>query len=176
MVAEEPEEVRTAALLWVLAVAAGIFEVLLVAADAFSGGAVPLLALVAGAVVRLMVAACVGTLLGPLRRGNPYARALLAFIGVAGVLVDPMTWQPVVFHVDWATLSRGAHLFAMAAAMTLMFNQKLRVYYRGRPQWTSPEGLPQSLAAHEQPAREQVPVPREEHAVNGPARLLQARP
>ena len=138
MVAEEPEEVRTAALLWVFAVAAGIFEVILAAMDAVSGGATPLRAVVAGTVVRLMVAACVGTLLGPLRRGNPYARALLAFVGVAGALVDPMTWQPVVLHVDWATLSRGAHLLAMAAALTLMFNQRLRVYYRGRPLWTAP--------------------------------------
>lgn len=176
MVAEEPEEVRMAALLWVLAVAAGVFEVVLAAGDAVSGGGTPLRAVVAGTVVRLMVAACIGTLLGPLRRGNPYARTLLAFVGVAGALVDPMTWQPVVFHVDWATLSRGAHLFAMAAAMTLMFDRKLRVYYRGRPQWTSPERLPQPVAAHEQPAREQVPVSREEHPVNAPARLLQARP
>jgi hypothetical protein len=176
MVAEEPEEVRVAALLWVCGVAAGVFEVALAAMSAVSSGDAPDKAVIAGAVVRLMVAACVGALLGPLRRGNPYARALLAFVGVAGTLVDPMTWQAVTFQVDWAFLSRAGHLFALSAATILMFSQKLRLYFQARPQWTSAERLPHALAPHQQPPRQQISVAREEHPVNGPTRLLQARP
>jgi hypothetical protein len=138
----EPREVRASALLWLVAVAAGLFETGLVV---LFGGHGVTGDIVAGALLRLVVFAFVGVLIAYLRRGHNWARLCLAvLLGVFGTLslvVGPIQWlaaghSPVlaIAHASLFTwlfaLSRIGHVSAVLGALVLMFRPAANAYFR----------------------------------------------
>jgi hypothetical protein len=191
----EPNEVTAAALLWLIAVAAGVFETGLAALDAVSGGAGLDAEFVRGALLRLVAFAAVGVLIAELRRGRAWARLSLAvFLGGFGTistLVGPVRWllegHPLTTALEsgptLAALSRAVHLAAMVAALVMMFRPAANAYFHSGRRLAGPplvarrpEDLPHSAAPHQQPPRQQMPVAGEEDPVDRPARLRQPRP
>jgi hypothetical protein len=71
----EPREVRASALLWLVAVAAGLFETGLVVLFGGNGGSRFTGDIIAGALLRLVVFAFVGVFIAYLRRGRNWARS-----------------------------------------------------------------------------------------------------
>ena len=138
----EPREVRASALLWLVAVAAGVFETGLVVL--FSGHDLTR-DMVAGALVRLVVFAFVGFLISYLRRGRNWARLSLAVLlgcfGTLSLVIGPVQWLAAGHSLPYAiqhmtpmsglfALSRIGHVTAVLAAMVLMFRPAANAYFR----------------------------------------------
>jgi len=138
----EPREVHASALLWLIAVAAGVFETGLVVL--FSGHDLTR-DLVAGALMRLAVFAFVGFLISYLRRGRNWARLSLAVLlgcfGTLSLVIGPVQWLAAGHSLPYAiqhmtllsglfALSRIGHLAAVLAAMVLMFRPAANAYFR----------------------------------------------
>jgi hypothetical protein len=155
----EPREVRASALLWLVAVAAGLFEtglVVLFGGHHFTGE------VSAGALLRLVVFAFVGVLIAYLRRGRNWARLCLAFLlGIAGTLsliIGPAQWLAAghspalaIEHADLSTwlfaLSRIGHVSAVLGALVLMFRPAANAYFRRSTVDRTPGAAPTPLGA-----------------------------
>jgi hypothetical protein len=138
----EPGEVRASALLWLVAVAAGVFEtglVVLFGGHPFTGD------IIAGALLRLVVFALVGVFIAYLRRGRDWARWCLAVgLGVFGTLslvIGPIEWlaagNSLPAAIEHTTLysglfaaSRIGHTAAVLGALVLMFRPAANAYFR----------------------------------------------
>jgi uncharacterized membrane protein YidH (DUF202 family) len=145
MPSDEPREVKISALLWLIAVAAGLFETGLAVLRALShdsaldgGGA-------GGTLARLLVYLVAGVLIGHLRRGRDWARSALAVllggIGALPLVLGAVRWLFAGHHVleilndtDQVSmlfaLTRLAHLAAVIAALLFMFEPKANAYFR----------------------------------------------
>jgi hypothetical protein len=138
----EPREVRASALLWLAAVAAGLFEtglVVLYGSQGFTG------AIIAGVLLRLVVFAVVGVLIAYLRRGRNWARLSLAILlgvfGTLSLIIGPIEWlaagNSLPTAIEHATLSswlfaisRIGHVSAVLGAFVLMFRPGANAYFR----------------------------------------------
>ncbi|WP_101789238.1 hypothetical protein [Nonomuraea indica] len=144
--ADPPPVVRTAAMLWLFAVAAGAFEATLMVTGALADGAA-LGGLLPGIAFRLAVFTAAVLLALRMRAGAGWARWTLAVtLGVFGTLslvVEPARWlldggsvaaalaeAGVVDLVFMA--SRSLHLLAVLGAVTLMFQPRSNAYFRDR--------------------------------------------
>ena len=142
---EEPQEIKTSALLWLIAVAAGMFETGLTVLDAMSGGPGLTGPMLVGVLFRLAIFGTVGVLIADLRLGRNWSRVTLAvLVGGAATLslvVGPAQWlaaghspMEAVRAADLiSTLvagSRAAHLSAAAGALILMFRPAANAYFR----------------------------------------------
>jgi hypothetical protein len=140
-----PPIVRTSAILWIGAVAAGAFETVLAVIGMFSDGSATAGALISGVGLRLVVFGTAIFLALRLRQGRNWARwALAVLLGVFGLLsmvVEPVQWllagHSIVEAVSGAHAmdllfggSRLAHVLAVLAAMVLMFQPKANGYFR----------------------------------------------
>lgn len=145
-----PGSVRTAFVLWIVAIAAGVFETALVVAEALSGGSIPggsisTAGLVAGVGVRLLVFAVALYVALQMRLGKNWARLTLAIgLGVLGTLslvVGPISWlaagNSVVEFLARAgpvTLlfasSRLVHTASVLSALVFMFLPTSNAYFR----------------------------------------------
>jgi hypothetical protein len=145
-----PGSVRTAFLLWIVAVAAGVFETTLVVAEALSGGSISggsisTAGLVAGVGVRLVVFAAAVYVASRMRLGKNWARLTLAIgLGVIGTLslaVGPISWLAAghsvvefLAHAGAMTLlfasSRLVHTVSVLAALVFMFLPTSNAYFR----------------------------------------------
>ncbi len=138
-----PCPVRTAAILWAVAVAAGVFETVLAIAGLLGERPVPVGELVAGMGVRLVAFGVAGYLVVQLLRGRNWARwaltLLLGVLGTASLLIDPIRWLSegdelgdtlAAFTVaDWLfAASRAVHLGAVGAALVSMFRPAANRY------------------------------------------------
>ncbi|MFC4121346.1 hypothetical protein [Nonomuraea zeae] len=142
--AELPPIVHTAATLWLVAIAAGVFETVLMVVSLLAEGAA-LGDLLPGVGFRLAVFAGAIFLALRLRRGQNWARWTLAgTLGVLGTLslvMEPVQWllnggsiAEVVAGADalwWVfATSRTLHVVAVLGAVTLMFQPRANAYFR----------------------------------------------
>jgi hypothetical protein len=141
----EPREVRTSAFLWLVAVAAGIFETGLVVIARVGDGQGLSSDLMSGVLLRLAVFTIAGILIVYLRQGRNWARLSLALLlGVLGTLslvIGPVEWllqgHALVDAARNASLttvlfasSRVTHVTAVLSATFFMFRPGAAGYFR----------------------------------------------
>ncbi|NUW37392.1 hypothetical protein HTZ77_39235 [Nonomuraea sp. SMC257] len=144
---QAPPVVLAATSLWLFAVAAGVFEAVLIVTQMLSSGTAfgELLPQIA---FRLGVFAAAVFLALRLRAGRNWARLTLAVgLGIFGTLslvIEPARWLLGGGSIGdalaaWAPMdfafagSRILHLLAVLGAVTLMFQPRANAFFRGRP-------------------------------------------
>ncbi|EHR62827.1 hypothetical protein SaccyDRAFT_4004 [Saccharomonospora cyanea NA-134] len=152
-----PRPVRTAAILWVVAIAAGVFETVLAIVGLLGERPVPFGELVTGAGVRLVVFVVAGCLVVRLLGGRNWARwaltLLLGMLGGASLLIDPVRWLldgndlgetlAAFAAADWLfAVSRVVHLGAVVAALVSMFRPESNRYLTATTHGEAACGLP----------------------------------
>ena len=140
--------VRTAFVLWMIAIGAGVFETVLAVINRFAEGSVSPGEIVVGVGVRLAVFVVAGFLAIRMRQGRHWARLALALLlGVVGTLslvIDPIQWllagnslNAAVADLTLTDLlfatSRIVHLGAVLGAMVSMFRPDANTYFRTMP-------------------------------------------
>ncbi|MGH4029019.1 hypothetical protein ACQB60_08820 [Actinomycetota bacterium Odt1-20B] len=147
-----PAPVHAAFVLWLVAVAAGVFETAVAVVDRATGADGSLGALAGGVALRMAVFSAAVLLAVQLRRGRNWARCALAVgLGVFGtlsLLIGPVQWLAdghdigdTVTDLSVADVLFGAsrvlHLAAVLTAVVLMFRPAANAYFKratpGRP-------------------------------------------
>jgi hypothetical protein len=200
---EEPQEIKTSAMLWLIAVAAGVFETGLTVLDAMSVGPGLSGAMLGGVLFRLAIFGTVGALLADLRLGRHRSRMTLALLaggaGTLSLVIGPAQWlaaghspMEAVRAIDLiSTLVAGsqvANLSAAIGATVLMFRPAANAYFRPlhsglsmmvrRPYLDQVDAvwLPHAAAPDQQLAGQQMAIAGEEHPVDRAPSLLQPWP
>jgi hypothetical protein len=140
-----PPQLQASYRLWLVAVAAGLFETALVVVDATSGEVGSTAAVAVGVAVRLLAFTGLVALAVQLRRGRNWARVALALLygglGTLSLVIGPVTWlaeggslTDAVAGADLGSVlfaaSRVVHLGAVMAALVLMFHPAANAYLR----------------------------------------------
>ena len=140
-----PRQLRDSFRLWLLAVAAGLFETALVVADATDGDVGSAAQVTVGVAVRLLVFTAAVYLAAQLRQGKQWARVALAVglggIGTLSLVIGPVTWlaeggslADTAAAADLGSVlfaaSRVVPLGAVIAALILMFHPAASAYIR----------------------------------------------
>jgi hypothetical protein len=143
--ARPPRQLRASFWLWLVAVAAGLFETTLVAIDATAGEIGSAAEVTVGVAVRLLAFTALVYLAIWLRRGRNWARIALAVLyggfGTLSLLIGPVTWLAEGGSLADATAaadlgsvlfaaSRIVHVAAIIAALILMFHPAANAYIR----------------------------------------------
>ena len=134
-----PEAVRLSFVLWLVAIAAGVFETGLVVATGGAGDDV-----VSGVAVRCLAFALAAWAAFRMRAGSRGARALLAVglgvLGLSSLLLGPVTWlldghrlaeaMDGASASDWLFLaSRCLHVSAVLAALVAMYRPSANAFF-----------------------------------------------
>lgn len=142
---DPPPVIQTAAMLWLVAVAFGALETVLVVSGQLYTGASTLAGLLPQVAIRLAVFAGAAFLALRLKAGANWARLTLAVtLGVFGTLslvIGPVQWllaggsiAEAVAGADAMGLifaaSRILHVVAVLGAVTLMFQPRANAYFR----------------------------------------------
>jgi hypothetical protein len=140
-----PKQVQASYRLWLVAVAAGVFETALVVVEATSGAVGSAAEVAVGVAVRLLVFTAAVYLAARLRTGRNWARVALAVllggIGTLSLVIGPVTWlteggsfADALAAADLGSVlfaaSRVVHLGAVIAAVLLMFHPAANAYVR----------------------------------------------
>jgi hypothetical protein len=140
-----PTQLQVSYLLWLLAVAAGVFETALVVVDATDGDVGSATQVAVGVAVRLLVFTGLVYLAAQLRQGRNWARVALAVLyggfGTLSLVIGPVTWlaeggslADAVAAAGFGSVlfaaSRAVHLGAVIAALLLMFHPAANAYLR----------------------------------------------
>ena len=140
-----PTQLQASFRLWLLAVAAGLFETVLVVVDATNGEVGSAAEVAVGVAVRLLIFTGAVYLATRLRQGRNWARVALAVllggIGTLSLVIGPVTWlaeggslTDAVAAADLGSVlfaaSRVVHLGAVIAALILMFHPAVNAYIR----------------------------------------------
>ena len=141
-----PGEVRTSVALWLAAIAAALFETVLVVVEVVSGhSALSTDGVIVGVGMRLLVFGAVVYVASRMLRGRNWARLTLAVglgvIGTLSIVIGPVSWLAAGHSVgeflaraDLMGLlfasSRVVHLIAVFAALVLMFRPAANDYFR----------------------------------------------
>ena len=143
--AARPRQLRASFWLWLIAVAAGLFETTLVVIDAAAGEVGSAAEVAVGVVIRLVAFTGLVYLAAQLRQGRNWARIALAVLyggfGTLSLVIGPVTWlaeggslADAMAAADLGSVlfaaSRLAHLGAIIAAMVLMFHPTTNAYIR----------------------------------------------
>ena len=159
-----PDDVRVSFVLWLAAVAAGVFETILAIIEAVSGhSALGIGGVIVGVSMRLLIFSVVVYVASRMLRGRNWARFVLAIgLGVFGTLsivIGPVSWLAeghtigeFLAGADLMLLlfasSRVVHLIAVFGALVLMFRPAANEYFRAArsartlaPGRTMPDGL-----------------------------------
>jgi hypothetical protein len=143
--ARPPSQLRASFWLWLLAVAAGLFETTLVVVDATAGGVGSAAEVAVGVGVRLLAFTGLVYLATRLRQGRNWARIALAVLygglGTLSLVSGPVAWladggsvTDAIASADlgWVLFaaSRLVHLVAIIAALILMFHPAANAYIR----------------------------------------------
>lgn len=139
-----PTEVRTSFLLWLTAIAAGVFETVVVILDALAGpggGS----GLIAGVALRLAVFLVAIHVITQMALGRNWARITLAVLlgglGTLSLVVGPMQWLAAGHSLPDALAgagpvsllfgtSRVVHVVAVLTATAYMFRPAANRYFR----------------------------------------------
>jgi hypothetical protein len=140
-----PRQLRASFWLWLLAVAAGLFETTLVVVDATAGQVGSAAGVAVGVGVRLLAFTGLVYLAALMRQGRNWARIVLAALyggfGTLSLVSGPVTWladggsvTDAMASADLAAVlfagSRLVHLGAVIAALILMFHPAANAYIR----------------------------------------------
>ena len=141
-----PNDVRASFVLWLAAVAAGVFETILAIIEAVSRhSALGTGGVIVGVSIRLLIFTVVVYVASRMLRGRNWARFVLAIgLGVFGTLsivIGPVSWLgeghtigEFLVGADLMLLlfasSRVVHLIAVFAALVLMFRPAANDYFR----------------------------------------------
>ena len=141
-----PNDVRASFVLWLAAVAAGVFETILVIIEAVSGQlALGIGGVIAGVSMRLLIFSVVVYVASQMLRGRNWARFVLAIglgvLGTLSIVIGPVSWLAeghtigeFLAGADLMVLlfasSRVVHLMAVFAALVLMFRPAANDYFR----------------------------------------------
>jgi hypothetical protein len=140
-----PKQLQASYRLWLVAVAAGVFETALVVVDATDGEVGSPAAVAVGVAVRMLVFTGLVYLAAQLRQGRNWARVALAVLygglGTLSLVIGPVTWlaeggslADAVAAADLGSAlfaaSRVVHLGAVIAALVLMFHPAANAYLR----------------------------------------------
>jgi len=141
-----PREVQASFVLWLIAVAAGVFETALAIIEALSGDlGLDTTGVIVGVGIRLIIFAAAIYVASRMRLGKNWARFVLAIglgvIGTLSIVIGPVSWLAEghsvgEFFADAGTMtllfasSRAAHLLAVLAALVLMFLPAANNYFR----------------------------------------------
>jgi hypothetical protein len=143
--ARPPRQLQASFWFWLVAVAAGLFETILVVIDATAAEVGSAAEVAVGVTVRLLAFTGLVYLAVRLRQGRNWARLALAVLyGVFGTLslvIGPVTWlaegrsvADAMAAADLGSLlfaaSRLVHLAAIIAALILMFHPATNAYIR----------------------------------------------
>ena len=157
-----PTQLQISYWLWLLAVAAGVFETVLVVVDATDGEVGSANQVAVGVAVRLLVFTGLVYLAAQLRQGRNWARVALAVlyggIGTLSLVVGPVTWlaeggslADAVAAADLGSVlfaaSRAVHLGAVIAALLLMFHPAANAYLRATTRAAARRGTQQEAKA-----------------------------
>ena len=145
--ARPPGLLRASFWLWLLAVAAGLFETTLVVVEATAGDVGPVAKVALGVTVRLLAFTGLVYLAARLRQGRNWARIALAVLyggfGTLSLVIGPVSWLAeggslagTMAAADLGSVlfaaSRLVHLGAIIAALILMFHPATNAYIRAR--------------------------------------------
>ncbi|MCX4671345.1 hypothetical protein OG453_32470 [Streptomyces sp. NBC_01381] len=140
-----PPPVHTAFALWITAVAAGVFEMVLAVGGLIADGDTTAGEIAGGLVVRMTVFSAAVLLAVQLRRGRNWARWVLAVglggFGTASLVVGPVQWladghAPLDAFRDLGVVdalfgaSRVLHLSAVLGALVLMFVPAANAWFK----------------------------------------------
>jgi hypothetical protein len=143
--ARPPRQLRGSFWLWLVAVAAGVFETTLVVIDATTGLVGSAAEVAIGITVRLLAFTGLVYLAARLREGRNWARIALAVLygglGTLSLVIGPVTWLAeggslanATAAADFGSVlfaaSRLVHLSAIIAALILMFHPAANSYIR----------------------------------------------
>lgn len=143
-----PKDVSRAFMLWLAAVAAGVFETILTIIESVSGQlALGTGGVVVGVSMRLLIFAVVVYVASRMLRGRNWARFVLALglgvLGTLSIVIGPVSWLveghsigEFLAGTDLMLLlfasSRVVHLVTVFAALVLMFRPAANDYFRRR--------------------------------------------
>jgi hypothetical protein len=140
-----PQEVKWSFLLWLVAIAAGAFEMIIAVIQMFSRGSGPGNGIFIQVGIRTIVFAALAYIIVKMYRGGNWARIVLAIllggIGTLSLIIDPIKWILEGNSLDKAFagmtlysflfgLSRIVHLASVIVAFFLMFRPSANKYYR----------------------------------------------
>lgn len=140
-----PQEVKSSFQLWLVAIAAGIFEMAVVVIETLSADSDSGDGIFIPAIIRTVIFAALVYVITRMYRGGNWARIALAVLlggfGTLSLIIDPIQWimegHPVseaFADMDvYATLfgiSRVVHLAAVITACILMFRPDANPYFR----------------------------------------------
>ncbi len=143
--ARPPRQLRASFWLWLVAVAAGLFETALVVIDATAGEVDTAAEVAVGVTVRLLAFTGLVYLAVRLRQGRNRARIALTVLyggfGTLSLVIGPVTWlaeggslADAIAATDLGSVlfatSRLVHLGAIIAALILMFHPATNAYIR----------------------------------------------
>jgi hypothetical protein len=143
--ARPPRQLRASFWLWLLAVAAGLFETTLVVVDATTGEVGSAAEVAVGVTIRLLAFTGLVYLAAQLRKGRNWARIALTVLyggfGTLSLVIGPITWlaeggslADAIAAADFGSVlfaaSRLVHLGAIIAALILMFHPAANAYIR----------------------------------------------
>jgi hypothetical protein len=145
--ARPPRQLRASFWLWLIAVAAGLFETALVVVEVTTGEVGSAVEIAVGIAIRLVAFAGLVYLAAQLRKGRNWARIALAVLyggfGTLSLVIGPVTWlaeggspADALSAADLGSVlfaaSRFVHLGAIIAALILMFHPATNAYIRGK--------------------------------------------
>ncbi len=143
--ARPPRQLRASFWLWLIAIAAGLFESTLVVVDATAGEVGSAAEVAVGVTIRLLAFTGLVYLAAELRKGRNWARIALAVLyggfGTLSLVIGPVTWlaeggslPQAIAAADLGSVlfaaSRLVHLAAIIAALILMFLPAANAYLR----------------------------------------------
>ncbi|MDQ0110670.1 hypothetical protein [Paenibacillus harenae] len=138
-----PNEVRKSFILWLIAIGAGVFEMIIAIITSLSEASED--GLVIQALIRTIIFALLTVVIISMYRGKRWARialtVLLGGIGALSLLIDPIMWliegnplstifEGVVLTSLLFAASRVVHLAAVIAALVFMFRPAANQYFR----------------------------------------------
>ncbi|GAA4840519.1 hypothetical protein GCM10023310_18040 [Paenibacillus vulneris] len=140
-----PQEVKKSFLFWLVAIAAGVFEMVIAVTELLSRDSGPGNSLFIAVGIRTIIFAALIYIIVKMYRGRNWARIVLAVllggIGTLSLLIDPVKWilegNSLEKALDGMTLysilfgiSRMVHLASVIIAFILMFRPAANKYYR----------------------------------------------
>jgi hypothetical protein len=146
--ARPPRQLQASFWLWLVAVAAGLFETTLVVIESTAGEIGSAAELAVGVAVRLLAFTALVYLALRLRQGRNWARLALAVLyggfGTLSLVIGPVTWlaeggllADATAAADLGSVlfaaSRLVHVAAIIAALILMFHPAANAYIRETP-------------------------------------------
>lgn len=144
---EVPGEIKKSFLFWLVAVAAGVFEMVISVTEILSRDSGPGSSIFIAVGIRTIIFAGLVYIMMKMYRGRNWARIVLAIllggIGTFSLVIDPIQWimegnsldgvfTSMTLHFFLFGLSRIVHLASVITALILMFRPAANNYFRVR--------------------------------------------